>query len=176
MSSRSMSLTEAIKNERKIMEDLYDFADIRLDTSHTLLHELKDIVRKRIANRPQTQLSIQFISFGFKFGIPRDADFVFDTRCLPNPYWIEELRNLSGRDPAVISFLTKQTAVTEMITQISNYLDFWIPRFEADNRSYLCVALGCTGGQHRSVYISEQLAGFFRERGKQVITIHRDMK
>ena len=176
LSSRSVSLTEAITNERKIMEDLSEIADIHIDTSHTLLHELKDIVRKRIANRPQAELSIQFTSFGFKFGIPKDADFVFDTRCLPNPYWEPDLRNQNGKDPAVISFLSKQAAVVEMITQIRSYLDFWIPRFEADNRSYLCVALGCTGGQHRSVYMSEQLAGFFRERGKQVIIIHRDMK
>lgn len=176
LSSKSVSLNEAIRKERKIMEELSEHADIRIDTSHTLLHELRDIVRKRIARRPQATLSIQFISFGFKFGIPRDADFVFDTRCLPNPYWETELRSLNGKDPAVISFLSNKEPVVDMITQIRDYLDFWIPRFESDNRSYLCVALGCTGGQHRSVYMSEQLAGYFRERGKQVIIIHRDMK
>lgn len=176
LSSKSVSLNEAIRNERKIMEELSEHADIRIDTSHTLLHELRDIVRKRIARRPQATLSIQFTSFGFKFGIPRDADFVFDTRCLPNPYWEPELRSLNGKDPAVISFLSNKEPVVDMITQIRDYLDFWIPRFESDNRSYLCVALGCTGGQHRSVYMSEQLAEHFRERGKQVIIIHRDMK
>jgi RNase adapter protein RapZ len=176
LSSNTVSLAEAIKNERNMMEDLSEYADFRIDTSHILLHELRDIVRKRIANHPSATLSIQFISFGFKYGIPRDADFVFDTRCLPNPYWEENLRSLNGKDPAVINFLSNQDLVVDMITQIHDYLDFWIPRFEADNRSYLCVALGCTGGQHRSVYISEQLAGFFSARGKHVIIIHRDMK
>lgn len=176
LSSNTVSLAEAIKNERKIMQDLSEYADFRIDTSHTLQHGLRDIVRKRIANRPLATLSIQFISFGFKFGIPGDADFVFDTRCLPNPYWEESLRSLNGKDPAVISFLSNEKLVADMIAQIRDYLNFWIPHFEADNRSYLCVALGCTGGQHRSVYISEQLAGFFSGRGKHVIIIHRDMK
>lgn len=176
LSSNTVSLAEAIKHERKIMRELSEYADFRIDTSHTLLHELRDIVRKRIANRPLATLSIQFISFGFKFGIPGDADFVFDTRCLPNPYWEENLRSLNGKDPAVISYLSGQNLVADMVTQIRDYLNFWIPHFEADNRSYLCVALGCTGGQHRSVYISEQLAGFFSKRGKHVIIFHRDMK
>ena len=158
------------------MSDLSEHADIRIDTSHTLLHELRDIVIKRIANRTLAALSVQFISFGFKFGIPRDADFVFDSRCLPNPYWEESLRGQSGKDAAVISFLSKQKLVVDMIKQIRDYLEFWIPHFEADNRSYLCVAIGCTGGQHRSVYISEQLAGYFNERGKHVIILHRDIK
>jgi RNase adapter protein RapZ len=176
LSSKSVSLTEAIKTERNIMEDLSEYADIRIDTSHTLQHELRGIVRNRIANRPLISLSIQFISFGFKYGIPKDADFVFDTRCLPNPYWKKNLRYLTGRDQAVISFLTKHNLAVEMIKQIREYLEYWIPHFESDNRSYLCVATGCTGGQHRSVYISEQLAIYFKEHGKDVIIIHRDIK
>ena len=157
------------------MEDLSEHADIRMDTSYTMMHELRDLVRKRIAKRPVASLSIQFISFGYKHGIPRDADYVFDARCLPNPYWKKDLRGLSGNDKAVIEFLSKQEQVSEMVVQIKNFLAYWIPQFEADNRSYLCVAVGCTGGHHRSVYIIEQLAEFFRAQGKTVITSHRDI-
>lgn len=175
LSTKTVSLPKAISKEKKIMENLSEYADIRIDTSHTLLHELRDIVRKRIANRPLAELSIQFISFGYKHGIPKDADFVFDSRCLPNPYWNKSLRSLTGKDTAVIKFLSRQKITTEMIDQIRDFLDCWIPRFEADNRSYLTVAVGCTGGQHRSVYITEKLGEHFRDKGKQVITIHRDI-
>jgi UPF0042 nucleotide-binding protein len=175
LSTKRLALSGAIKKERRIMDVLSSQADLRIDTSHTLMHELRDIVRKRIANRPLAALSLQFVSFGYKHGIPRDADFVFDSRCLPNPYWKNSLRSLTGKDAAVIRFLGKQHLVAEMIDQIKKFLSFWIPKFEADNRSYLCVAVGCTGGHHRSVYITEQLAGYFREQGKHVITIHRDI-
>ena len=174
LSSKTVSLIEAIKKEREVMEDLCEFADIRIDTSHTLLHELRDIVRKRIAGRPQSAMSIQFLSFGYKHGIPKDADYVFDVRCLPNPYWEKELRQLSGKDQAVINFLIAQHQVKEMIEQIRDFLESWIPFFEAENRSYLSVAIGCTGGRHRSVYIIEKLSEHFRKLDKQVITIHRD--
>lgn len=175
LSTKTVSLPKAISREKKIMENLSGHADIRIDTSHTLLHELRDIVRKRIANRPLAELSIQFISFGYKHGIPKDADFVFDSRCLPNPYWNKSLRSLTGKDMAVIKFLSRQKMTNEMIDQIRDFLDCWIPRFEAENRSYLTVAVGCTGGQHRSVYITEKLGEYFREQDKQVIIIHRDI-
>ena len=175
LSTRTVSLPKAIRQEKKIMKDLSDLADIRIDTSHTLLHELRDIVRNRIANRPLAELSLQFISFGYKHGIPIDADFVFDSRCLPNPYWKTNLRTLTGKDSAVIQFLSRQSSTKEMIDQIRDFLDYWIPRFEADNRSYLTVAVGCTGGQHRSVFLAEKLAAHFRENRKHVIIIHRDI-
>lgn len=175
LSSKTLALAGAIKKERRIMDELSAQADIRIDTSHTLMHELRDIVRKRIANRPVAALSLQFISFGYKHGVPGDADFVFDSRCLPNPYWKQSLRNLAGKDKAVIQFLGKQKLVTELIEDIKSFLSSWIPRFEADNRSYLCIAVGCTGGHHRSVYITERLAEHFRNQGKHVITIHRDI-
>ena len=175
LSSKNLALSGAIKKERRIMGDLSAQADIRIDTSHTLMHELRDIVRKRIANRPIAALSLQFVSFGYKNGLPGDADFVFDARCLPNPYWKNNLRSLTGKDPAVIRFLAKQKLAVDLIDHIKKFLSFWIPKFEADNRSYLCVAVGCTGGHHRSVFITERLAEYFRERGKHVITIHRDI-
>lgn len=175
LSSKTLALSGAIKKERRIMGDLSAQADIRIDTSHTLMHELRDIVRKCIANRPIAALSLQFVSFGYKHGIPMDADYVFDARCLPNPYWKNNLRSHTGKDTAVIKFLGKQKLVAELIDHIKKFLSFWIPKFEADNRSYLCVAVGCTGGHHRSVYITERLAEYFREQGKHVITIHRDI-
>lgn len=175
LSTKTITLPKAITMEKKIMEDLCEHADIRIDTSHTLLHELRDIVRKRIAERPLAELSLQFVSFGYKHGIPRDADFVFDTRCLPNPYWDIKLRNLTGKDRQVIKFLSRQKLVMALIKQIRTFLEAWIPRFEADNRSYLSVAVGCTGGKHRSVFVTEKLTDHFRGLGKHVILIHRDI-
>jgi len=175
LSSDTVSLTTAIRRERSIMEELSVLADMRIDTSNTLLHELRDQVRQRIAMRPLSSLSIQFVSFGFKHGIPPDADFVFDVRCLPNPHWKKNLRPHSGKDDPVIKFLKRHKPVSDMIDDIRNFLDRWIPVFEADNRSYLSVAVGCTGGRHRSVYITEQLAGHFRSQNKHVIINHRDI-
>ena len=132
-------------------------------------------MRKRIAHRFLAALSIQFTSFGYKHGLPRDADFVFDARCLPNPYWKKTLRSLTGKDMAVIKFLSGQKQVKKMTDHIIAFLSSWIPNFEADNRSYLCIAIGCTGGHHRSVYIVEKLSKHFRENGKHVIIHHRDI-
>jgi len=175
LSSRSVPLSAAINKERRIMGELSELADIRIDTSYTQMHELRELVRKRIAHRPLAALSIQFTSFGYKHGLPRDADFVFDARCLPNPYWKKNLRSLTGRDKAVIKFLSDQEHVRKMIKHIITFLSSWIPQFEADNRSYLCIAIGCTGGHHRSVYVVEQLSEYFRHKGKHVIINHRDI-
>ena len=176
LSSRSIALAEAISKERHIMEGLSGQADIRIDTSHTLLHELREIVGKRIGQRPVSELSLQFQSFGYKHGVPADADYLFDVRCLPNPYWDENLRELNGKDETVIAFLSGSEQVQKMIDQIGNFLKYWLPMFEKENRSYMSVAIGCTGGQHRSVYIVEQLAMQIRDAGKNVIIIHRDMR
>ena len=157
------------------MGELSELADIRIDTSYTQMYELRELVRKLIAHRPLSALSIQFTSFGYKHGLPRDADFVFDARCLPNPYWKKNLRSLTGRDKAVIKFLSSQKQVKKMITHIKTFLSSWIPQFEANSRSYLSIAIGCTGGHHRSVYIVEQLSGYFRHEGKHVIIHHRDI-
>jgi Predicted P-loop-containing kinase len=175
LSTKSVSLSAAINKERCIMRELSEHADLRIDTTHTQMHELRDLVRKRIADRPPSSLSVQFISFGYKHGIPRDADFVFDARCLPNPYWRKNLRDLTGKDQAVVRFLAAHKQVSRMIKHIRSFLSCWIPQFEADNRSYLCIAVGCTGGHHRSVYIIERLTEYFRQVGKHVIINHRDI-
>jgi len=152
-----------------------EMADLRIDTSYTAVHELRDLVRNRIALRPAAAMSLQLISFGYKHGTPRDADFVFDVRCLPNPHWDKELRKFSGLEPPVAEFLLGQDDVVRMVEDLKRFCDTWIPRFEADNRSYLCVAVGCTGGYHRSVFVVEQLAAHLRAGGRNVMVKHRDL-
>jgi len=161
LSSGSISLVDAIHKEREITSALYETADLRVDTSQMQLHELRNIVRERIARREKANLSLQIMSFGYKNGVPKDSDFVFDLRCLPNPYWKKHLRQYSGKDQPIIDFLSKQNSVKLMLKDLGSFLERWIPQFEADNRSYLSIAFGCTGGHHRSVFIAEQIAAEF---------------
>ncbi len=175
LSSDDCSLDDAIKQERSIMSVFSEAADFRIDTSRMLLHELRDIVRQRVARHEVASLSIQIMSFGFKHGIPVDSDFVFDLRCLPNPHWKKNLRQFSGKEQPVIDFLSQQDSVKRMLQDLAHFFNAWIPQFEAENRSYLSIALGCTGGQHRSVYMAEQLAVQLRQDNKQVIIRHRDI-
>ena len=175
LSSDSVSLGDAITKERGILSDLSYFADLRIDTTHTVVHDLRAIVRDRIAMRSSAKLSILFLSFGFKRGLPSEADFVFDVRCLPNPHWAKNLRGFTGQDKAVADFLMAQPKVISMQNQLQGFLEQWIPEFEAENRSYLCVSVGCTGGHHRSVFLVEQLAAHFKQSGLNVLTKHRDL-
>jgi len=175
LSTEAISLTEAIKKEREIMERFSETADLRIDTSLLSMYGLRDLVREQIVNHPTKALSIQFVSFGYKHGVPKDADFVFDTRCLPNPYWEKDLRLFTGKDKPVIEFLENQDLVIALYVQLKDFVSYWTPHFEASNRSYLCFAIGCTGGQHRSVYLAEKLAGYFRQLDKHVIISHRDL-
>lgn len=175
LSSETISLSDAIQQERNIIGPLAEASDLRIDTSYMHLHELRNIVRQRIDQRKNTKLSLQFMSFGFKNGLPKDADFVFDLRCLPNPYWNKDLRKYSGQEQPVIEFLSKQNDVIEMMNDLEQFLNRWIPNFEADNRSYLSIAFGCTGGHHRSVFIAEQLANKFNNMEKKVMIRHRDL-
>lgn len=175
LSSPQINLAEALRNERQLLGPLSEAADLRVDTSHTQLHELRELIRERIARRAPNVLSLQLTSFGYKHGLPRDADFVFDARCLPNPHWDQDLRPYTGRDQAVIRFLEAQPQVLTMLEHIRHFLEQWIPQFEADDRSYLTVAIGCTGGQHRSVYLVEALSRSFMEQGKTTLVRHRDI-
>lgn len=175
LSSDQVSLLDAIHQEREITLEIAQASDLRVDTSFMQLNELRDIVRERIARREKAILSLQIISFGYKNGIPKDSDFVFDLRCLPNPYWKKHLRKYSGKDQPIIEFLSKQDSVMQMLNDLEGFLERWIPQFETDNRSYLSIACGCTGGHHRSVFIVEQLAKKFTQQGKQVIMRHRDL-
>lgn len=168
-------LAEAIRQERTLLGPISSRADLTIDTSRTNIHQLRELVRDRLGQTPGGRMSILFESFGFKHGIPVDADFVFDVRCLPNPHWDPQLRALTGRSPEVIEFLGRDPQVECMFNDIATFLATWIPRFEADNRSYMTVAVGCTGGQHRSVYFTERLSQHFRNRDMRVLTRHREL-
>ena len=171
-----VALAEAIARERKLLAELAEHADLRMDTSTSTLHQLRDTIRRRVGRGPDHALSLLMQSFGFKHGMPRDADFVFDVRCLPNPHWVPTLRPLTGKDPEVAEFLAAEPLVDEMYESLRSFLERWIPRFQADNRVYLSVALGCTGGQHRSVYLAERLGQYFADQGgADVIVRHREM-
>ena len=170
-----LPLAEAIRLERKLLEPFAANADLTIDSTRTTLHQLRELVRERVEQRAAHSLSLLFQSFGYKHGVPPDADFVFDVRCLPNPHWETTLRPLTGLDGAVIEFLERQPQVRAMFEQLREFLDTWIPCFEAENRSYMTVALGCTGGQHRSVYLVEMLATHFRQTRDAVSVRHREL-
>lgn len=167
-------LAEAIKQERQLLEPLAHRADLRINTSLTNVHQLRDTIRLQVGLSQNPGLSLLFQSFGFKKGVPVDADFVFDVRCLPNPHWKTELRLLTGRDVAVKNFLQTEPKVQQMYEHLIDFLETWIPQFVAENRSYLTIALGCTGGQHRSVYLTEQLAQHFSQ-SYEVLVRHREL-
>jgi UPF0042 nucleotide-binding protein len=172
---QNMSLNDAISLERELLSPIINSADLVIDTSETSIYQLRELLRVRLAEREQDELSIQVESFGFKHGVPYDADFVFDVRCLPNPYWEPELRPLNGKNQAVIEFLEKHPATDTMLEDILAFVNKRIPEFIDSNRNYLTVALGCTGGQHRSVYLAERLAAVLRENHANVIINHSEM-
>ncbi len=169
-------LKEALKIEKEMLIPVAKHANVVIDTSRTHYHQLRELIRDQIGERDYQHISLQFQSFGFKHGVPLDADFVFDARSLPNPYWIPELRALTGKDKAVADFLADQTLVDEFFQYISVFLERWIPRFEAEGRSYLTIAIGCTGGQHRSVYLVEALIKRFNSPIVNVIVRHREIQ
>lgn len=175
MTDQDTSLVEAIRLEKTLLSPLAANAAKNIDTTATTPHELRGIVRNYAGAIHAEGLSLLFESFGFKHGTPLDADFVFDVRCLPNPYWEEALRHLTGEDPPVIDFLNKHSGVQEMINQIATFLDTWLPSFEAEHRSYITVAIGCTGGRHRSVYVATQLRTRFMGRRHNVQIRHREL-
>ncbi|HWZ62323.1 MAG TPA: RNase adapter RapZ [Steroidobacteraceae bacterium] len=161
LSRSDVGLREAMALERSLLEPVASAADLIIDTSRMGVHGLRDIIHKRVEQRTAGRLSITFVSFGFKDGIPGDADFVFDARSLPNPYWEPGLRNLTGRDAEVVRFLETHTDVARLIADIGAFMRARVPEFQASNRGYLTVAVGCTGGQHRSAYIVDRLAEEF---------------
>lgn len=176
MSREDLGLREAIALERRLLEPVVNAADLVIDTSKMGVHHLREMVHQRVEKRSVARLSITFESFGFKYGIPGDADFVFDARSLPNPYWEPALRNFTGRDPEVIHFLESQTAVAPLIEDIAAFIEKRIADFHKSNRGYLTVAIGCTGGQHRSVYIVERLVERFAEKYPQVTARHTALR
>jgi UPF0042 nucleotide-binding protein len=171
-----VSLREAIATERQLLEPITLAADLVIDTSNMSVHALRERIRDRIELRREGRLALMFESFGYKHGIPGDADFVFDVRSLPNPYWEHALRHLTGRDAAVIDYLAGHTTVNNMVAALAEFLTQRITEFAQANRSYLTIAVGCTGGQHRSVYVVERLAEHFRQCYPEVLTRHDSLK
>jgi UPF0042 nucleotide-binding protein len=172
----SVPLREAIRQERHLLEPIVACADLIVDTSDTNIYQLRELLRARLHDTPREAMSLLFESFGFKNGVPADADFVFDVRCLPNPHWEPQLRPLTGLDRPVVDFLEHQPEVMEMVADLRRLLETWLPRFEASDRSYLTVSIGCTGGQHRSVFIAEALARHFNGIRDYVMVRHRELK
>jgi UPF0042 nucleotide-binding protein len=175
LSNANVALTEAIDLEEQLLAPIRNLATLVINTTDMSLHDLRSTIKARLVNRAGAGISVQFQSFGFKRGVPVDADFIYDVRVLPNPHWDPELRSLTGRDQGVIDFLSEQPDVESMYFDICDYLQKWLPHFENNNRSYITVGIGCTGGQHRSVYLAERLASHFAGLYTNVQVRHREL-
>lgn len=176
MNKEKLSLEQAIQLEKDLLLNLKEEADLVLDSSNLSLHELSETVRIRVQGRDSKELVMVFESFGFKYGLPNDADYVFDVRFLPNPHWVPELRPLTGLDKPIIDFLGAEADVIELQSSIEGFIKKWLPLLEKNNRSYLTVAIGCTGGKHRSVYLTQQLGDHFKALGHQVQIRHTSLE
>lgn len=175
LAERGGELHAAIESERSILAEIQNCADLVIDTSTISIYELADIIRGRVDRRETESLSVLIQSFGFKYGIPADADFVFDLRCLPNPYWTVKLRGLTGLDEEVIDFLNAQPVFDEMFRDILGFIGRWIPRYEEAHRGYLTIGIGCTGGQHRSVCMTEKLGAALQDIHDPVLIRHNSL-
>lgn len=175
LASGEVSLTEAIHLERRLLAPIADLADATIDTTNKNLHELREEILTQVPGGAAGKLSLLFMSFGFKNGPPDAADFVFDVRCLPNPHWEAGLRKLSGRDEPVQDWMEKFPQVHHMLEDLKQFLERWLPEYQRQDRTYLTVAIGCTGGQHRSVYLVEKLAEAFRDRFDTLAIRHREI-
>ncbi len=176
LSRQGESLRDAIAAERRLLEPVLNTADFVIDTSRMGVHELRQHIERRVERRASDRLTVLFESFGFKHGIPGDADFVFDARSLPNPYWDPALRDLTGRDEQVVRFLQGHQNVQCYIDDIIRFIEPRLPEFRASNRRYLTIAIGCTGGQHRSVYIAQKLADHFAGQLAEVRVRHSALR
>ena len=167
-------LIDAIAHEKEILATISQLANLRIDTTHRTLHELDQLTKERLVGHSVDGISLLFRSFGYKYGVPVDTDIVFDARCLPNPYWREDLRQFNGLHSSIKSFLDGDAVVDSYFKDICNYLEKWLPVFAEQHRVYVTVAIGCTGGTHRSVYMVERLAKHFRTQYKDLVIRHRD--
>jgi UPF0042 nucleotide-binding protein len=175
LSNAGMPLAEALAAERALLAPIAERAARTIDTRGMSLHDLRDLITKTVLAQPASGMAVLFESFGFKSGIPLDADLVFDLRSLPNPHWFPELRHLTGRDAPVAEFLAASAEVDEMLADIGSFLARWLPRYAASNRSYTTVAIGCTGGRHRSVYAAERLLERFAPQFPGARLRHREL-
>jgi len=177
LSHLGLALSDAIAMERQWLRPLHALADQVIDSSELNVHQLRKAVLHQLESDARPDVSLLFESFAYRRGVPADADFVFDARCLPNPHWDATLRPFSGRDVPVRDYLLEQPTVREYVDQVTQFLDTWLPRFESETRSYVTIAFGCTGGRHRSVFLAESMALHFREAGRDnVLTFHRELE
>lgn len=176
LAEQGSALRAAIDAEREMLSEVINSADLIIDTTRSSIYELSDAIKERVDRRKTESISVLIESFGFKFGIPADADFVFDLRCLPNPYWTVELRGLTGLDSEVSEFLDSHDNFVAMHDDIFAFLERWIPVYREAHRGYLTVAIGCTGGQHRSVYMVEKLAASLLDRNEPVSKRHNELR
>ncbi|MGM0614972.1 MAG: RNase adapter RapZ [Pseudomonadota bacterium] len=170
-----LTLEEAISKEEDTLSAVRDLADLTIDTSRMTVHDLRSRITDQVALHKNDKLTITFESFGYKRGVPLDADLVFDVRCLPNPYWDPMLRESTGRDADVQAFLNDYPIVKAMGDDIHAWISRWLPAYQSSQRSYMTIAIGCTGGQHRSVYTVEQLAKRMAEDGIETHIRHREL-
>ena len=169
------SLTQAIQKERVLLEPLVTAADLLIDTSNTTAPQLRDKIWRQVSQTSKGKLSIVLQSFAFKRGVPFDADFVFDARCLPNPFWEKSLREYCGKDEPIKEFLDNKPLAIDFYTDISTLIQKWIPHYEEHDRSYLTIAIGCTGGKHRSVYLTEKLFHELKQSRNNILVQHREL-
>ena len=175
LTDHDTDLESAINEERELLSPLTQIADLTINTSKTTLHQLRRLLSDRVTDRDSAEMSVLIKSFGFKHGMPANADFMFDMRCLPNPHWDPDLRPMTGRDKPVADFLEKDERVQEMYKQLESMIANWTPCFALEGRSYLTFAIGCTGGQHRSVYMVERLGKHFQAFLPNVQIFHREL-
>ena len=175
LSRGGLPLVEAINLEKDLLTNIYSKADLIIDTSAFNVHQLRQTIVKRLLPTSNAELAILVQSFGFKHGLPTDTDFVFDVRCLPNPHWESHLKDFSGRDEPVINYLESFSEVTDMFHSISEFLKTWIPCFEKENRSYMTISIGCTGGQHRSVFLVDKIAHTLEKNRYNTSVRHREL-
>jgi len=173
--NNGMTMQEAIELERKLLGAVSNSSDLVIDTTETGVYDLRELIRERVGARSENEISLLIESFGYKHGVPFDADFVFDVRCLPNPYWEMPLRALNGRDPEVVEFLGDHPSVRRMIQDVLGFVKHRIPEFIESRRNYMTVAIGCTGGQHRSVYIVDRITAALNQEYRHVLSRHNEL-
>lgn len=176
LSINNLPLDAAIKEEKTLLDVLTTSADVFIDTTNLSVHQLAESIRERILGKKDKQLIITFLSFGFKHGMPKDADYVFDARFLPNPHWEPDLKPLTGLDQPVQEYLAAHSIVQKFTWQIQTFVQTWLPHLERNNRSYLTIAIGCTGGQHRSVYLAQTIGESFQRSHPNVQIRHREQE
>ncbi len=173
LSKDKLTLTQAIEKEAEILSPLRASADKVINTNQLSIHDLSKTLHQLVVGKDTRALTMVFESFGFKHGLPADADYIFDVRFLPNPHWIPTLRPLTGLDEPIKAFLAKENDVTQIQSQIISFFNTWLPSLQRNNRSYVTIGIGCTGGQHRSVYLAQQLGEHFKNEGQDVQIRHK---